>query len=104
MVINAGGPMLEATILLLAPNFFRGPRALLVIVLGMVTDIACGAGVGWPIFTALNAQASQPVKYLAAILTMLLGVGLVQAIAILGTRANRAPVAGGYHAVPAAQS
>jgi hypothetical protein len=93
MFINAAGPMLEATILLLAPTFFRGPRALLVIVLGMVTDIACSMGVGWPIFSALNAQASTPVKYAAAILTMILGIMLVQAIGALGARASRGPVA-----------
>lgn len=89
MFINAGGPMLESTILLLVPNWFRGPRAVLVIALGMITDAACSVSVGWPIFSGLNASAAQPVKYLAAVLTMIFGVGLVQAIAALGVRAGR---------------
>lgn len=90
MFINAGGPMVEATLLLAAPRFFSGPRALLVIPLGMVTDIACSTSVGWPIFSALNAQAPAPVKWGAAVLTMALGVALVQAIAVLGIRASAA--------------
>jgi hypothetical protein len=89
MFINAGGPMLEATILLAAPRFFTGARALLVLPLGMVCDIASSTAVGWPIFSALNAQAPTPVKYAAALLTMALGVALVQAIAALGVRASR---------------
>ena len=90
MFINACGPMLEATILLAAPQFFRGARVLLVLVLGMITDIACSLGVGWPVFSALNASASAPVKYLAAIATMALGAALIQAIAALGSRAAQA--------------
>ena len=88
MFITAGGPMLEATLLLAAPGYFRGPRAMLVIPLGMVTDIACSTGVGWPIFIALNTQPAAPVKWGAAVLTMALGVGFVQAIAALGIRAS----------------
>lgn len=88
MFINAGGPMLEATLLLSAPGFFEGRRALLVVPLGMITDIACSTSVGWPIFSALNAQASEPVKWAAAVLTMALGVVLVQGIAVLGVRAS----------------
>jgi hypothetical protein len=88
MFINAGGPMLEATLLLVATQFFRGPRALIVVLLGMVADIACSTSVGWPIFSALNAQATEPVKWAAALMTIGLGVLLIQAIAALGARAS----------------
>jgi hypothetical protein len=88
MFINAGGPMLEATLILAAPRFFHGPKALLVVALGMVTDIACSTSVGWPVFSALNAQAAEPIKWGAALSTMALGVLLIQAIAALGIRAN----------------
>jgi hypothetical protein len=88
MFINAGGPMLLATVLLAALQFFRGARLLLVVVLGMLTDIACSTAVGWPIFSALNAQAAMPVTWAAALLSMALGCLLVQAIAALGARAS----------------
>jgi hypothetical protein len=71
-----------------AQEFFSGSRALLVVPLGMVTDIACSTGVGWPVFSALNAQAPQPVKWAAAVLTMALGVLLVQVIAAIGARTS----------------
>jgi hypothetical protein len=88
MFINAGGPMLEAVILYVAPTFWRGPRLLLVLVLGMATDIACSTAVGWPIFSALNAQAGAPVTWAAAGLTTVLGVLLVQAITMVAVRAG----------------
>lgn len=88
MFINAGGPMLVATVLLAAPQLFRGVGLLLVVVLGMFTDIACSIAVGWPIFSALNAQATRPVLWAAALLTMASGCLLVQAIAVLGAPAS----------------
>lgn len=88
MFINTGGPMLEAVILLAASHYFQGPRVLLVVLLGMVTDIACSTAVGWPIFSALNADAASPVKYGAAILTMALGAVILQAIAMLAVRVS----------------
>lgn len=88
MFINAGGPMLEATLLLAAPQYLRGARLLLVVGLAMITDIACSTAVGWPIFSALNAHAARPLMWLAAALTIVLGLLLVQAVAALGVRAT----------------
>jgi hypothetical protein len=66
MFINAGGPMLAAT---------RAAASLTI-------------ALGWPIFSALNAQAARPVMWAAASLTMALGLVLVQAVATLGVLAT----------------
>jgi hypothetical protein len=36
----------------------------------MILDAAGSVGAGWPVFSALHAQASTPVKYLAALATL----------------------------------
>jgi hypothetical protein len=41
----------------------------------MMSDAAGSVAVGWPIFIALNAHASAPVRWLAAALAIVLGTG-----------------------------
>jgi hypothetical protein len=76
--INIGAPVGTAVVLLVAHRWLRGWRLLLLLPLPMFLDAACSVGVGWPVFSALHAQASMPVKYLAAFATIAMGVALLE--------------------------
>jgi hypothetical protein len=75
IVINAVGPLGLAVLLMAAGDTFTGWRALYLVFLPMMFDAAGSVAVGWPIFSALNAHASAPVCWLAAALTIAIGVG-----------------------------
>lgn len=75
--INVGGPFEVAVILYAARELFRGWRQVYLLALPMVGNAAGSIAVGWPIYSALNAQASTPVKYVAALATMALGFVLL---------------------------
>ena len=66
--------MALAVLLLAAGDTFTGWRAVYLLFLPMVCDAAGSVAVGWPIFSALNTQASAPVQWLAAALTIAIGV------------------------------
>jgi hypothetical protein len=68
--INIGGPLETAVLVLIARRWFSGWRVLLLVPIPMFLDAACSVGMGWPIFSALHAQSSMPVKYLAAFATI----------------------------------
>jgi hypothetical protein len=76
--INIGGPLETAVLVLVARRWFTGRRMLLLLPVPMLLDAACSVGMGWPIFSALHAQASTPVKYLAALLTLTMGVTMLE--------------------------
>jgi hypothetical protein len=76
--INIGGPLETALILFVGAQFFRGWRMLLVLPLPMILDAAGSVGAGWPVFSALHAQASTPVKYLAALGTLAIAGALLK--------------------------
>jgi hypothetical protein len=75
--INIGGPIETAVILLAAGTFFVGWRKFLLLPIPMVLDAAGSVGMGWPIFSALHAEANMVVKYLAAVATIALAVVLL---------------------------
>lgn len=77
LFINVGGPFEVAVILFAAKHLFTGWRQVYLIALPMVCNAAGSIAVGWPIYSALNAQASEPLKYAAAIATMALGYALL---------------------------
>lgn len=68
--INIGGPLETAVILLAAGSMFRGSRLLYLLPLPMILDAAGSIGTAWPIFSALHAEASTPVKYATAFVTI----------------------------------
>ena len=76
--INIGGPIETAVLLLVFCSLFTGWRMLLLVPIPMVLDAAGSVGIGWPIFSALHAEASMPVKYLTAILTIAFAVVMLQ--------------------------
>jgi len=77
--INIGGPVLTALAVLLTRRRLTGWwRVLLLLPVPMVLDAACSVAMGWPIFSALHAQSSMPVKYLAAFVTLAMGVTLME--------------------------
>jgi hypothetical protein len=75
--INIGGPLETALILFVGARYFRGARMLLLLPLPMILDAASSVGAGWPVFSALHAEASTPVKYLAALATMAIAAALL---------------------------
>lgn len=94
--INIGGPLETAVILLGAGAFFRGWRLVYLLLLPMVLDGAGSIGTGWPIFSALHAEASTPVKYAAALLTVgialaVLDVTIRYAVSRMPPKASAAP-------------
>jgi hypothetical protein len=76
--INIGGSVETAVILLLGRRWFSGWRLLLLLPVPMLLDAACSVALGWPIFSALHAQASMPIKYLAAFVTLAMGVTMLE--------------------------
>ncbi len=58
LFINTTGPILTAAILFAAPTYFRGWRAPLVVFLPVVTDAACSAAVGLPVYNALHVPGA----------------------------------------------
>lgn len=79
LFMNIAGPLETAVILLLAGSYFRGWKTLLVAALPVSLDVAGSSVVGWPVFSALHAQAGVGVKYLAALVTVGLGVATLAA-------------------------
>jgi hypothetical protein len=84
LFMNIAGPLETAVILLLAGSWrgglwLRGRRILLVGVLPVSLDVAGSSIVGWPVFSALHAQAGVGIKYLSALLTVALGLAVLAA-------------------------
>jgi hypothetical protein len=79
LVMNIAGPLETAVVLLVFGSALRGWRVLGVLVLPVTLDVAGSGMVGWPVFSALHAQASMPVKYLAALITVAVGVVTLEA-------------------------
>jgi hypothetical protein len=76
--VNIGGPIETAAILLVAGGWFIGWRVLLLLPVPMVLDAAGSVGMGWPIFSALHAEAATPLKYLAALATITMAVVMLE--------------------------
>lgn len=69
-----------------AVQLVSGWRLLSVLLLPVSLDAAGSALVGWPIFSALNAGAAPVTKYAAAILTVLIGVAVLESTIAYGVR------------------
>jgi hypothetical protein len=90
IVINAVGPLALAVLLLAAGDTFTGWRAVYLLFLPMVCDAAGSVAVGWPIFSALNAHASAPVRWLAAALTIAIGLAALDLLIAYAVRTSAA--------------
>jgi hypothetical protein len=90
IVINTVGPLALAVLLLAAGDTFTGWRAAYLLFLPMVCDAAGSVAVGWPIFSALNAQASAPVRWLAAALTVTIGLVALDLLIVYAARTSAA--------------
>ena len=92
LFINTPGPLIDVALLLRAPGFFKGWRMLLVPILPMTTDAMGSIASGWPIFSALNTpDASAATKWLAATLTIIIGLVLMEALSRLICAPAKAP-------------
>ena len=90
IVINAVGPLGLAVLLLATGDTFSGWRALYLPFLPMMCDAAGSVAVGWPIFSALNAHASAPVPWLAAALTIAIGLATLDLLIAYAARMSAA--------------
>ncbi|MCX2930010.1 hypothetical protein ORI20_06985 [Mycobacterium sp. CVI_P3] len=82
LFINTTGPILTAAILFAAPNYFRGWRAPLVVFLPLVTDAACSAAVGLPVYNALHTPGAPAwVTWGGALASCAIGMVLLDAMA-----------------------
>jgi hypothetical protein len=90
IVINAVGPLALAVLLLAAGDAFTGWRALYLLFLPMIFDAAGSVAIGWPIFSALNAHAAAPVRWLAAALTIAIGLAALDPLIAYAARASAA--------------
>jgi hypothetical protein len=86
IVINAVGPMATAAVLLSHDRLFSGWRALYLLFLPMVCNAAGSVAVGWPVYSALNAQAGPAVTWVAAALTIAIGVALLDMLITYAVR------------------
>jgi hypothetical protein len=57
----------------------------------MMCNAAGSVAVGWPIFSALNAHASAPVRWLAAALTIGIGLAALDLLIAYAARTSAAP-------------
>jgi hypothetical protein len=103
--INIGGPLETALLLFVFAHRFSGPRMLLLLPLPMILDAAGSVGAGWPIFSALHAEASTPVKYACALATFAIAGTLLKVTVDFAARKSQEAQAGGVvgGAVGAAQ-
>jgi len=82
LFINTTGPILCAAILFAAGGYFSGWRTLLVLFVPLVTDAACSAAVGLPVYNALHApRASAWVIWGAAFASCAIGLVILDALA-----------------------
>lgn len=82
LLINTTGPILCAAILFAASEYFRGWRAPLVVLLPLVTDTACSAAVGLPVYNVLHKPgAGDGLLWGGAIASCLIGFLLLDAMA-----------------------
>ncbi|MFY1621436.1 hypothetical protein, partial [Micromonospora sp. WMMD736] len=82
LFINTPGPILTAAILFAVPGYFTGWRAPLVVFLPLVTDTACSAAVGLPIYNALHTPgAGAWLLWGSAIASCAIGLVLLDAFA-----------------------
>jgi hypothetical protein len=58
LLINTTGPILCAAILFAVPGYFTGWRTPMVLFLPLVTDAACSAAVGLPVYNALHTPGA----------------------------------------------
>lgn len=101
LFMNIAGPLATAVFLLLAGSYLRGWRVLLVAALPVSLDVAGSGVVGWPVFSALHAQPGTGVKYLAALVTVALGVAVLAATISFAAARSAAPVGSGRRTVGA---
>lgn len=95
LFMNIAGPLETAVALLLFADRLRGWRVLGVLALPVTLDVAGSGMVGWPVFSALHAQAGTGVKYLAALVTVAIGVAMLEATIRFGAaRSTPDPAAG----------
>jgi hypothetical protein len=81
LLINVGGPVLTAAVLAAAPQYFRGWRALALVLLPMTTDAACSVAVGWPVYSAINQpHLAQIFQWGAAVLSIVIGLLLLEGL------------------------
>jgi hypothetical protein len=80
LFMNIIGPLATAVAVLTIPALHRGVGLLVAVGLPVSLDAAGSAVVGWPIFSALNAGAGGAVKYLAAAVSVLIGLVLLRGL------------------------
>jgi hypothetical protein len=82
LFINTTGPILCAAILFAVPAYFRGWRAPLVVLLPVVTDAACSAAVGLPVYNAIHApEATDLWRWGGALASCLIGLAILDGLA-----------------------
>ena len=95
--------VLTVGILIGYKDFFVGPKLLLIPIVVTMANAAAQASTGYPIWLALNAGISHPVKLIAAITTLGFSLLLVQMVGhklctvsvTAPSRARAAPIAAG---------
>jgi len=84
--INAVGPLGLAVLLLAAEDRFTGWRMLYLPLLPMVCNAAGSVAVGWPIYSALNAQAGPVITWGAAFLTIAISLAILDILIMTAAR------------------
>jgi hypothetical protein len=102
LLINTTGPILCAAILFGVPDYFRGWRRMLLILVPAAADAGCSIVVGLPVYSALHApHAGGGVKWLGAVISVLVGIAVLDAESRwLLARTKALQVQGASRAVP----
>jgi hypothetical protein len=86
--INAVGPLALAVLLLAAENTFTGWRAAYLVLLPMVCNAAGSIAVGWPVYSALNAETGALITWAAAALTIAIGLAILDLLITYAVRTS----------------
>ena len=82
LLINTTGPILCTAILFAVPDYFKGWRAPLVLLLPVVTDAACSAAVGLPVYNAIHTPGgSEFLRWGGALSSCLIGLLILDGLA-----------------------
>jgi hypothetical protein len=86
--INAVGPLALAVLLLAAGDTFTGWRTAHLLFLPMVCNAAGSIAVGWPVYSALKAEADPLMSWAAAALTIAIGLAILELLITYAVRTS----------------
>lgn len=87
LFVNAGGPLLSATLLLVAPQFFAGAKRVFAVLVPMTVYSGFSMAVSWPVYTAGRIENLDMALYYGfALLTIFLALFTFHRVGVFWAR------------------